>query len=76
MLKADGLIGIEAIYCTYSPSDEREIKTLAKEYDLAISGGSDYHGDVKPGLDMGSGYGKLFIPDEVLTNLRAKKKNG
>ena len=75
-LKEDGLIGIEAIYSTYSPSDEREIKTLAKEYDLAISGGSDYHGEVKPGLDMGTGYGKLFIPDEVLTNLRAKKKNG
>ena len=74
MLKEAGLIGIEAIYSTYAPSDEREIKALAKEYDLAISGGSDYHGVVKPGLEMGTGYGKLFDPEEVLDNLRLKKK--
>ena len=74
MLKEAGLIGIEAIYSTYAPSDEREIKALAKEYDLAISGGSDYHGVVKPGLEMGTGYGKLFVPEEVLDNLRSKKK--
>ena len=74
MLKEAGLIGIEAIYSTYAPSDEREIKALAKEYDLAISGGSDYHGVVKPGLEMGTGYGKLFVPEEVLDNLRLKKK--
>lgn len=74
MLKDAGLIGIEAIYSTYAPSDEREIKALAKEYDLAISGGSDYHGVVKPGLEMGTGYGKLFVPEEVLDNLRSKKK--
>ncbi len=74
MLKEAGLIGIEAIYSTYTPSDEREIKALAKEYDLAISGGSDYHGVVKPGLEMGTGYGKLFVPEDVLDNLRLKKK--
>ena len=74
MLKEAGLIGIEAIYSTYAPSDEREIKALAKEYDLAISGGSDYHGVVKPGLEMGTGYGKLFVPEDVLDNLRLKKK--
>jgi len=74
MLKEAGLIGIEAIYSTYAPSDEREIKALAKEYDLAISGGSDYHGVVKPGLEMGTGYGKLFVPEDVLDDLRLKKK--
>ena len=74
MLKEAGLIGIEAIYSTYAPSDEREIKALAKEYDLAISGGSDYHGVVKPGLEMGTGYGKLFVPEDVLDILRLKKK--
>ena len=74
MLKEAGLIGIEAVYSTYAPSDEREIKALAKEYDLAISGGSDYHGVVKPGLEMGTGYGKLFVPEDVLDILRLKKK--
>ena len=70
-LKAVGLVGIEAIYSTYSSSEERDIRKLALKYDLAISGGSDFHGTAKPGLDLAVGYGKLFIPEEVLTNLSA-----
>lgn len=77
-LKEAGLQAIEAIYSTYTPSDERDIKALAKKYDLAISGGSDYHGDAKPGLLLGTGYGKLFVYDEILDKLKAindKNKN-
>ena len=69
-LKAAGLVGIEAIYSTYAPAEERQIRKLAAAHDLLISGGSDFHGTNKPGLDMGTGYGKLFIPDEVLDDLR------
>ena len=68
-LKAAGLIGIEAVYSTYTPSDERDIKALALKHDLAISGGSDFHGKAKPGLELGTGYGKLHVPQEVLDNL-------
>lgn len=69
--KNAGLVGIEAIYATYSPSEERQIRKLAAKYDLLISGGSDFHGANKPGLDLGTGYGKLFIPEEVLDHLEA-----
>ena len=72
-LKEAGLIGIEAIYCTYTPSDERDIKALAAKYELCLSGGSDYHGAVKPGLELGNGYGKLFVPETVLDDLKARK---
>ncbi|MCM1192634.1 MAG: PHP domain-containing protein [Butyrivibrio sp.] len=69
-LKNAGLIGIEAIYSTYKPHEERQIRALAKKYDLRISGGSDFHGSNKPGLDLGTGYGSLFVPMEVLTELK------
>lgn len=69
-LKDVGLIGIEAIYSTYNSAEERQIRKLAKKYELCISGGSDFHGDTKPGLEMGSGYGKLFVPYGVLEKLR------
>jgi len=69
-LKNAGLVGIEAIYCTYTNKDEWEIRNLAKQYDLCISGGSDFHGASKPGLDLGTGYGKLVVPDELLTELK------
>lgn len=70
ILKNDGLIGIEAIYSTYAPSDERDIRKLASKYDLCISGGSDYHGTAKPGLDLATGYGKLYIPEDILDKLK------
>ncbi len=69
-LKAAGLVGIEAIYSTYKPHEERQIRALAAKYDLRISGGSDFHGENKPGLDLGVGYGKLFVPYDVLTSLK------
>lgn len=71
-LKNAGLVGIEAIYSTYAPSEERQIRSLAAKYDLLISGGSDFHGANKPKIDMGTGMGKLYVPDEVLTKLRAR----
>lgn len=71
-LKRAGLIGIEAIYPTYTRQDERNMFGLANKYGLLPSGGSDFHGGNKPGLDLASGYGKLFVPEEVLINLRNK----
>lgn len=70
-LKDAGLIGIEAIYSTYKPCEERQVRALAGKYDLLISGGSDFHGENKPGLDLGTGYGKLFVPEDILETLRA-----
>lgn len=72
-MKEAGLIGIEAIYCTHSLADERFVRDLASAHGLAISGGSDFHGSNKPGLDMGTGYGKLYIPDDIWPSLRARK---
>ncbi len=69
-LKEAGLIGIEAVYSTYNQAEERQIRALAKKYDLRISGGSDFHGGTKPGLDLATGYGKLFISYEILENLK------
>ncbi len=69
-----GLVGIEAIYSTYSLSDEREIRELATKYGLELSGGSDFHGSNKPGLDLGTGYGKLYVPEDILLNLKKQLK--
>lgn len=70
-LKEAGLIGIEAIYSTYKPYEERDIRRLAEKYDLKISGGSDFHGENKPKIDLGVGMGKLFVPYEVLQDLKS-----
>ena len=73
-MKAAGLDGIEAIYCTYTPSEERQMKKLAQENGLLISGGSDFHGTTKPKLNLATGYGKLYIPYEVLETIKNSRK--
>lgn len=71
-LKEQGLVGIEAIYSTYTPADERQIRSLAEKYNLLLSGGSDFHGENKPGLDLATGYGKLYIHDDILEKIKEK----
>jgi Cof subfamily protein (haloacid dehalogenase superfamily) len=69
-LKKAGLMGIETKYSTYTPHDEKRIKALADKYNLLYSGGSDFHGDNKPGLELGTGYGRLCIKKEVLDKMK------
>lgn len=69
-LKDVGLMGIESLYSTYTNQDERDMRYLADKYDLLLSGGSDFHGANKPNLDLGTGYGKLFVPEEFLTKIK------
>lgn len=69
-LKQAGLLGIEAIYSTYTSGEERQMKALARKYGLLITGGSDFHGANKPKIDMGTGTGRLCVPEEVLEKLR------
>ena len=72
-LKDAGLEAIEAVYCTNTPSEETQMRELAKKNGLLISGGSDFHGNAKPGLEMGTGYGKLYVSKEILDELVKRK---
>lgn len=73
LLKADGLMGIEVFYSTYSNQDVRDMQRLADKYDLLVSGGSDFHGANKPDLDLGCGYGRLYVPEEALLKIKAAR---
>ncbi len=74
-LKEAGLMGIEAVYSTYAPSEERYVKRLAAKYDLLVTGGSDFHGTNKKDIDLGNGRGHLFVPEELLDKLKAAYLN-
>lgn len=73
-MKDAGLDGIEAIYSTYTPSEERQMKEFAKKNHLLISGGSDFHGTTKPNLNLATGYGKLYIPYSILETIKESRK--
>ena len=73
-LKNCGLDAIEAYYSSHTPQDTKYVKTIALKYGLKLSGGSDFHGSIKPGLDLGTGYGSLAVPYEVLEELEKIKR--
>jgi predicted metal-dependent phosphoesterase TrpH len=68
-----GLDGIECEYGAYLPSERKPIHALARRHELARTGGSDYHGENKPGLSVGTGRGDLSVPDDYLVELEARR---
>ncbi len=72
-LKEVGLAGIEAVYSTYTQGEEASMRKFASKYNLLISGGSDFHGSIKPKLDLAIGYGKLFIPESILDTIKENR---
>ncbi|WP_407308583.1 PHP domain-containing protein [Desulfosporosinus sp. SB140] len=49
-----GLQGIEVSHSEHNHEDEQRYRTLAKEYNLLMTGGSDFHGEArKPGVKIG-----------------------
>jgi predicted metal-dependent phosphoesterase TrpH len=65
-----GLQGLEVYYSEHDERKTSSYKLLAKRYNLAITGGSDFHGKNIKGIDLGTGRGKLKIPYTVLENLK------
>lgn len=62
---------IDGIECYHSAFTEEQTKYLldfCKENSYYISGGSDYHGALKPGIDIGIGKGNLNILFETIEN--------
>lgn len=65
----EGLLGIETMHSSYSDEDIRVSKELVKRFGIIESGGSDYHGAVKPNVSLGCGKGNLDIPEDVYSEL-------
>lgn len=51
-LKAAGLAGLEVFYAKNRGSDEATLRALASHFSLVMTGGSDFHGAVKPEIEL------------------------
>ena len=65
-----GLAGIECYYPLHDAETVARCLGLARKYALVPTGGSDYHGSVKPKARLGVGSLGGPVPDEVLADLR------
>jgi hypothetical protein len=71
-LCAGGLNAIEAYHSDHGPRETELYLGLARTYGLLVTGGSDFHGAVKPGVKLGTGYnGNLRVPEDLVERLRA-----
>ncbi len=66
-----GLMGMECRYSGYTPQQSAYLEGLAKEYSLIRTGGSDFHGDRKPHIQLGTGTGDLYVPYDFLEEVRS-----
>ena len=60
--------GIECYYRNFTEKQTDYLLNICKEKNLYVSGGSDYHGRVKPHINMGIGEGTLNVPDNIVEN--------
>ena len=67
------LDGIECFYTTFSEKQTNYLVNFAKERNLLISGGSDYHGTNKENHNLGVGRGNLKISKDIITNYKIGK---
>lgn len=72
-LRSAGLVGLEAACSGYRRHEREGYADLARRFGLVASGGSDYHGRYKPGLELGTGYGDLVVKEAVVDELRARR---
>jgi len=71
-LRDAGMNAIEAYHSDHTAADTGLYLGLASSYGLMVTGGSDFHGAVKPGVRLGTGcQGNLSIPNDLVERLRA-----
>jgi len=65
-----GLKGIEGYHGDWSLDDQAPLRDIGERKGLIVSGGSDYHGDMRPDRSMPGGKCGVTVPDDVLERLR------
>jgi hypothetical protein len=71
-LRAAGLNAIEVYHSDHSPEQTALYLQLAKQQGLLVTGGSDFHGAVKPEIRLGTGRnGNLRVPEDLVDRLRS-----
>jgi len=68
-----GLNAIEVHHSEHSAADVAYYESVAAAWNLIPTGGSDFHGDNKPGIELGTGKNhNVSIDDSLLEQMRAR----
>lgn len=68
-----GMEGVEVEHSRHSSEERRRLRDIANELRLVTTGGSDFHGENKPEVDLGYGVGgNVRVTTATLEALRAR----
>jgi predicted metal-dependent phosphoesterase TrpH len=69
-----GLGGIEVYHSEHTEEDVALYLALAEQFGLTVTGGSDFHGENKPAISLGTGQnGNLHLTYALLEQMRAPR---
>ena len=69
-LAENGLQGIEVYYPKHTPDQTRIFLELAGRFNLAVTGGTDFHGSNKPEIELGIIPDRGPLPYSLLSGLK------
>lgn len=69
-MKSLGLKGVEVYHSSNNSYESGRLKVMAESKSLLISGGTDYHGVIKPDIQIGYGRGSMRITEEILSRIK------
>lgn len=67
-----GLQGIEVYYPAHTRKIRKRLHTIAESYGLVVTGGSDYHGDIRPGTSIATGT-NVFVPPQIIEHIKKRR---
>jgi 3',5'-nucleoside bisphosphate phosphatase len=66
-----GLLGIEGFHGDLPEADQEPVRALGRSRGLVVTGGSDYHGHMRPDRSLPGGKSGVIVPGEVLEEVRS-----
>jgi hypothetical protein len=66
-----GLDGIEVYYPNHSRKFRKHLMSLAEKLSLLMTGGSDYHGSIRPGTTLAGGK-NVSVPAQLLVKMKER----
>lgn len=69
-----GMVGLEVDHPSQDETLRAQFGALADELGLVRSGGSDFHGAHKPGIELGQGNGTIHVTYDTWERLRTRAK--
>lgn len=70
-LTSMGLDGIEVYYPTHSKKNRKKLMLFAEKYQMVITGGSDFHGSIRPGTSLAGGR-NVSVPSHLLDKMKQR----